>query len=436
MASGGCFQPCFQFLGMGGATDLPADSLKQDKAVPRMDSVSTATPSSTGNASPASPACPVTGEKGGCPFAEIVKATAPAVAPNVPAIVNDFYPRMFKNNPEAKAFFNPANQFADPPLQRRALANAVVAYASNIDKLENLTEAVSIICHKHCGLSVQAEHYGIVHTNLMQSIGHILGDVVTPEIGNGWSEAVLALAKICIDTEKGLYQMAAGRRGGWTGVKDFKVSSIRHVTAQCAELTFTPVDGKGPIDFTPGQFLTLHLKKEGATPRHYSITSAPGQNCLKCCVKRIEGGFVSNALHGLKVGDVVGLAPPFGTFKMTGKPAVLISAGIGVTPMKCFFDSAPQDIRFMLHVDKNKAAHPFKAEMEASKIPRCFHYTQEQGGRLSSDALVRVLKPYLSECDFFLCGPASFLSSTRDALTGAGAKGVHLDVFGPSLALS
>jgi len=445
--------PCIQQCSLGvkklfgldgserqGLLGAAASPQKKGGALDRINSVSTAagSPVARQDVDDSSPAgCPVTGMQGACPFADIVKATAPAVAPKVPEIVNDFYPRMFKNNPETKAFFNPANQFADPPLQRMALAGAVVAYASNIDRLENLTGAVQIIANKHCGLSVQAEHYGIVHKNLMQSIGHVLGDVVTPEIGNGWSEAVLALADTLINAEKAAYQTAAGRRGGWTGVKDFKVSSVRQVAGECAEFTFKPVNGAGPIDFTPGQFLTLHLKHEGATPRHYTVTNAPGQDYLQCCVKRIPGGFVSNAMHKLAVGDVVGLAPPFGAFKMTDGPAVLISAGIGATPMKCFLQSAAKSVRFVLHVDKTQATHPFKQEMEASGVPTHFHYTQEQGGRPSPVALVQgVLKPYLSECDFFLCGPTSFLTAMRDALQGAGAKSIHLDVFGPTLALA
>jgi nitric oxide dioxygenase len=389
--------------------------------------------------------CPVTGKTGGCPFAEILKATAPAVAPKVPEIVNDFYPRMFKNDPETKKFFNPANQFANPALQRIALGNAVVAYASNIEQPENLAEAIKIIAHKHCGLSVQDKHYPIVHRNLMAAIAHVLGDdVVTPEVGEGWSEAVLSLANVLIDAEKGLYQQAAERRGGWSGVKDFKVSYMEQVTSDCVEFTFTPVDGKGPIDFTPGQFLTLHLRLDGATPRHYSITSAPGQEYLKCCVKKIPGGFVSGAMHNLNVGDIVGLAPPFGAFQMTTGPAVLISAGIGATPMQCFLKSAPESVRFILHVDKNEKAHPFKANMEAAGVPTLFHYTEEPyvlkpylaKGRPSPDALVQdVLKPYLSDCDFYLCGPASFLNDMKSALESAGAKRVHVDVFGPSLSL-
>lgn len=343
---------------------------------------------------------------------------------------------MFKNNPETKAFFNPANQFADPPLQRLALANAIVAYASNIDNLGALTDAVAIIAHKHCGLSVAPEHYGIVHKNLMESIASILGEVVTPEIGDGWSEAVLALAQILIDTERGLYTMAAERTGGWCGVKDFKVASTRNVTDNCMEITFEDADNKGPIDFTPGQFLTLHVKQEGATPRHYTVTSAPGQSYLQCCVKRIPGGFVSNVVHSLKEGDVVGLAPPFGVFGTKGGPVVLLSAGIGATPMKAFLASVPEKVQFLVHIDKTAAAHPFKAEMEASGVKSKFIYTQEVG-RPSMEQLVEEdLKPFLSECDFLVCGPSQFLASAKASLQAAGAKSVSVDVFGPALSAS
>ena len=60
----------------------------------------------------------------------------------------------------------------------------------------------------------------MVHKNLMESITHILGSaVVTEEIGKGWSDAVLSLAKILTEAEEGLYKMAKERKGGWSGVK-------------------------------------------------------------------------------------------------------------------------------------------------------------------------------------------------------------------------
>lgn len=377
-------------------------------------------------------ACPVSGKSSGsgCPFAEIIKATAPVVAPKCREIVDDFYPRMFEQNPETKAFFNQANQFAEPPKQRMALANAVIAYASNIEDLTPVLPAVELIANKHCGLTVQPDHYGIVYTNLMASIGHVLGDVVTEEIGKGWSDAVLSLAKIMHTREEELYKMAEERRGGWRGVKEFKLAKKREVSKSCMEFTFEPVDGAGPIDFTTGQFLTLHLT--GSTPRHYTVTNKPGESFLQCCIKKIDKGHVSNAMHNLEIGTVVGLSPPFGIFSLKEKPAVLISAGIGATPMKSFIETSPEKIKLALHVDRDEASHPFKKELAA--VPTHFHYTAESGRPVIKELVDTVLKPYLVECDFFLCGPGAFLADMKKALTEAGAEGVYVDVFGPELA--
>jgi|EP00927_Polykrikos_kofoidii_P050705 nitric oxide dioxygenase len=368
-----------------------------------------------------------------CPFAEIVKATAPVVAPECRAIVEDFYPRMFSKCPVTKSFFNPANQFADPPQQRIALANAIVAYASNIEDLTPLLPAVELIAHKHCGLSVQPQHYDIVHENLMESISHVLGSkVVTEEIGGAWSEAVLSLAKILYSREEELYKMAESRQGGWRGVKDFKLANKRSVSNSCVEFTFDPVDGAGPIDFHTGQFLTLHLKLEGATPRHYTVTNKPGEPFLQCCVKKAEKGFVSNALHAMEVGELVGLCAPFGIFGLKENPAVLVSAGIGITPMRGFVATAPEKVRLALHVDKNEAAHPFKDEF--ANVSTHVHYTEDDG-RPNPQILVEdVLQPHLSDCDFYLCGPPGFVGAMRSALKQAGAKAVYMDVFGPALA--
>jgi len=257
--------------------------------------------------------------------------------------------------------------------------------------------------------------------------------VVTEEVGAAWSEGVLKLAELLYTREEELYKAAEARRGGWRGVKDFRVAKKRQVAEGSFEFTFEAVEGAGPIDFTPGQFLTLHLRKEGATPRHYTVTSKPGEPFLQCCVKSVKDGFVSNAMHELAEGEILGLAPPFGTFGLRPEaPVVLLSAGVGVTPMKSFLTAAPEHVRFALHVDRNARAHPFKEEFAA--VPTHFHYT-EDSGRPSPKALVDgVLKPFLAECDFYLCGPPSWLEGMKAALVEGGAKGVHAERFGPALA--
>ena len=70
----------------------------------------------------------------------LIKATAPVVAPKVRNIVDDFYPRLFKQNPETKAFFNPAIESV------RSITRAAHAVVkSNIDDLTPLKEAVDPI---------------------------------------------------------------------------------------------------------------------------------------------------------------------------------------------------------------------------------------------------------------------------------------------------
>ena len=91
--------------------------------------------------------------------------------------------------------------------QQSDLASAIIAYVTHIEKLGNLTSAIERIAAKHCSLgvqvlivyevwlnpNVQAAHYQVVHDVLMESIGQVLGAIVTPEIGEAWSAAVMVI---------------------------------------------------------------------------------------------------------------------------------------------------------------------------------------------------------------------------------------------------
>ncbi len=83
----------------------------------------------------------------------IVKATAPVIAPRALELTRHFYGKMFASNPEVLHFFNQANNRKDGG-QPQALANAIVAYATNIEKLDVLGGAVNAMAVKHCGLQV------------------------------------------------------------------------------------------------------------------------------------------------------------------------------------------------------------------------------------------------------------------------------------------
>ena len=123
---------------------------------------------------------------------------------------------------------------------------------------------------KHCGLQVQPSHYAIVETSMMQTIAEVLGGAVTPQVAAGWAEALQFLSGVLIANEQALYAHAADRQGGWQGWNPFTVTK-KLIAQDAMLLTLHPEgqSGPGPIDFTPGQFLTLRTNSGAVeSPRH------------------------------------------------------------------------------------------------------------------------------------------------------------------------
>lgn len=376
---------------------------------------------------------------------DIVKATAPLVAEHAEEITRVFYETMFRNNPEASQFFNVANQSAGR--QSKALANAIIAYALNIDNLGALGDAVELIASKHCGLQVLPEHYPIVHDNLLIAVAEVLKPAVTPEIGAAWSEAVNFLAKLLIDNEEGRYAAAEARSGGWRGWKNFTVNSIKDLSTGVKTFRFVPADGSsGPFEFTPGQYLSIRVDLKGdgtyTSPRHYTVTSKPGDNFFEVSIKKIDGGVVSTYLHDvLAVGGMVQLSPPFGPFTLVSnamKP-VLVSAGIGRTPMKSFIDALKNagttNVK-TIHVDKNQAAVPFYDHFEEVNTGNNQYYFTEKLGRpVVNDIASALVNEVGADCMYYLCGPTSFMGGMAHGLIAAGVKKENLkwEAFSPQL---
>ena len=144
---------------------------------------------------------------------ETIKATVPAVSAHARDITEHFYPLLFNRYPQVLDYFNKANQGKGS--QRQALANAVIAYAKNIDRLELLGDAVSLIAQKHCSLGIMPEHYPLVGECLLESIGAVLGEAATADIVDAWAAAYQQLADILIQAEETIYAGNEQRAGGW-----------------------------------------------------------------------------------------------------------------------------------------------------------------------------------------------------------------------------
>jgi ferredoxin-NADP reductase len=206
----------------------------------------------------------------------------------------------------------------------------------------------------------------------------------------------------------------------------------------------------------PGQYLTLRLETDAdARPllRNYSLSGPPGAESYRISVKREAHGAASGYLHTqLRVGDELEVAAPRGTFTLEpgGSPVLLISAGIGATPVLAMLDALAADRSerevWWLHGARSGSEHPFAAETHAllEALPRahrhiCFSRPvpddiegadYQTVGRLSASVLTALALPRGAEA--YICGPAAFMEEASTALADLGldARSVHTELFG------
>ncbi|HEY0587546.1 MAG TPA: globin domain-containing protein, partial [Pseudoduganella sp.] len=98
----------------------------------------------------------------------IVTATVPILEQGGEALTRHFYQILFADFPQVKPFFNQAHQHSGE--QQRALANGILMYARNIERLEALGPLATSIVNKHVALQIQAEHYPMVGASLLKAI--------------------------------------------------------------------------------------------------------------------------------------------------------------------------------------------------------------------------------------------------------------------------
>lgn len=136
----------------------------------------------------------------------IVKSTAPLLKQHGLAITSRMYERLFVNE-EVKQMFDQAAQESGE--QPRRLAAAILGYAENVDRLQNLTPVVQRMVARHVECGVHAEHYPYVAEALLPAIRDVIGEGATDEVLAAWGEAYWFLADILIGKEAALYEEIA-----------------------------------------------------------------------------------------------------------------------------------------------------------------------------------------------------------------------------------
>ncbi|CAL9340120.1 Flavohemoprotein [Streptomyces sp. enrichment culture] len=386
----------------------------------------------------------------------VIRATLPAVGGALDEITERFYGDLFRDHPELlDGMFNRGNQAVGS--QRRALAGAVAGFATallaNPDaRPDALLERIA---HKHTAVGVTEDQYTVVHKYLFGAIAEVLGDAVTAEVAAAWDEVYWLMAGALIALEARIYQGAGVEPGDiW---RPWTVVERREETADVVSFLLRPADDEPAPPARAGQYVSVRATMPDGVRqlRQYSLSADPGGQLRRITVKRVAGGEgapdgeVSNLLHGtVRVGDELTLSAPFGDVVLdeTDSPLVLVSAGIGCTPLvgmlaRLAATGSERPVQ-VLHADRSPDEHALRAETRllADRLPHAqsvFWY--ERPGAAEPDArtglmdLSEVTVP--ADATVYLCGPLPFMRAVRSQLLeqGVAPQRIRYEVFGPDL---
>ncbi len=218
-----------------------------------------------------------------------------------------------------------------------------------------------------------------------------------------------------------------------------------------------PADRHALPPFQAGQHLPIRLRTRTGEELHrtYTISHAPNDEGLRLSIKR-EGAASSHLHDHVHAGDLIEALGPRGQFTIDAtlrRPAVLIGAGVGITPMVAFarhlvtegFRHRRTRPLHLIQVARSEGLRAFGAELhtlaQRANGAMKLHVVLDEGdgapqgalkGPLTLD-LLKTLLPF-DDHEFFLCGPPGFMQALYDGLRDLGVRNARIqaEAFGPS----
>jgi ferredoxin-NADP reductase/MOSC domain-containing protein YiiM/ferredoxin len=282
-----------------------------------------------------------------------------------------------------------------------------------------------------------------------------------PALSPGWQDSLRALLEGAPGSgNAGL--TTASPPPAWPGFRRLSVTGIEPESDSVISIRLDDPEGAVLPPARPGQYLTLRIQPEDeqrSLLRNYSLCGPPDGGYYRIAVKREEAGAASGYLHtSLRVGAQLEIGAPRGTFILdeTDAPILLISAGIGATPVLAMLhalatEHAEREI-WWLHGARSSHGQPFAAEARAllASLPNvhthvCYSRPGpddvegrdfDNAGRLTAARLGELAPP--RDAQAYLCGPTPFMDEISAGLAAMGieASGIHTEPFGPAPGLT
>ena len=366
---------------------------------------------------------------------EIVKATLPAVGEKIETIAHTFYGKMFTAHPELlRDTFNRGNQKSGE--QQKALAASVATFATMLVD-PNAPDPVNLlnrIAHKHVSLGITPEQYQVVHDNLLAAVAEVLGDAVTAEVAEAWSAVYWIMADVLIKHEKDLYASDGVEPGDV-----FRAAKVLEKNPLTDLVTEYVLEG----DFTepqPGQYTSIGVKlPDGARQlRQYSIIGGDAKQ-YRIAVET-EGEVSAHLRNHIEVGDTIEATLAAGELVLqdSNRPAVLISSGIGSTPMVGMLSYLAQQNsdRAVLYLHADDSAESWAQEGHVRALAEQLGHCELVSAVRNNGEKLDVTAHNLGGADVYICGGTSFLQAIRsniDTLDDeAKPASINFELFSPN----
>jgi ferredoxin-NADP reductase/MOSC domain-containing protein YiiM len=271
-----------------------------------------------------------------------------------------------------------------------------------------------------------------------------------PALSDGWKGSFRELLEQAEQKE-------SPQPAAWEGFQPLEVASIDRESDTVISFRLAPSDGRPIVRPLAGQYLTLRLRPDGPDRppviRSYSLSSIGDANGYRISVKLEPHGAGSEFLHWhIHEGDVIDAAAPRGSFLARDhqRPVVLISAGIGATPVLAMLQElarmrSAREV-WWLHGARNSREQAFAREADQllgslTNAHRIVAYSSplpgdlpgrdfDISGRLSVQTIEAARIPV--DADYYLCGPDAFMRTISAGLTARGVppEQVATEIFG------
>ncbi|KAK5188609.1 Nitric oxide oxidoreductase [Exophiala xenobiotica] len=261
------------------------------------------------------------------------------------------------------------------------------------------------------------------------------GGATNQPVLDAWKAAYEQLADIFINFERGLYKKAELTPGGWTGWREFVIARKVHESDEIISFHLQPKDKRPLPAFKAGQYISVRVFVPDLgvyQPRQYSLSDNASGAELEASMS-------------------------FGDFTLdvdADTPVVLISGGVGITPMMSMLStiiwhSNKRPVMF-IHATGNGRVHAMKDYLsqvmqDNPQVSRAIFYEEvddsdtkgldyDHEGRIVLDKIKD--QAILPNADYYLCGPVPFMRAQQESLEALGVSShrIHSEVFGSGVA--